>query len=46
MDDQDEATTNAAVLGLTLTDAQQMSTIYVPLREGMPVGGSVAGGYF
>jgi hypothetical protein len=35
-----------AVLGLTLTDAQQNSTIYVPVREGMPVGGSVSGQFF
>ncbi|KAL4540856.1 hypothetical protein Ndes2526B_g05416 [Nannochloris sp. 'desiccata'] len=36
-----DETTNA-VLGLTLTDAQQNSTIYIPVREGMPVGGSVS----
>lgn len=34
---------SAPVLGLQLTDTQQNSTIYVPVREGMPVGGSVSG---
>jgi hypothetical protein len=31
------------ILGLQLTDTQQNSRIYIPVREGMPVGGSVSG---